>query len=158
MSTVGFVENAVSDASSDPFLFLLTLTHPDLPAPMRFVRNTVDIISRGNTFTAFPFDIALPGASDGAPQPAQLAIDNVDQTIVQTLRALPPDSPPSGLIELVMASTPNTVEESLPIFKFYSASGDRFTVELELNSTLVDENEPAVQWTLTPAIAPALHN
>lgn len=158
MPSVGFIENAVSETSSDPFLFLLTLTHPDLPAPMRFVRDMKDIISRGNTFTAFPFDIALPGASDGAPQPAQLAIDNVDQSIVQTLRALPPDSPPSGLIEMIMASAPNTVVEDLPIFKFYAATGDRFTVELELNSTLVDENEPAVQWTLTPAIAPALHN
>lgn len=156
MSSQGFVSNAVALTATDPILVLLTIEHADLAEPIRLVRNNANIVSRGETFTAFPFDLTLPGSSDGGSSPARIVIDNVDQTIWQTIRAIA--TPPTLLIEVVLASAPNVVEESLPIFKLTSASADRFSVEATLADSAEDESEPLVQWELTPSVAPALHN
>ena len=41
-----FVENQTADTADDPILALLTIYHDDLPEPMRFVRDQVDLVSR----------------------------------------------------------------------------------------------------------------
>lgn len=155
MSSPTYVTNAVADNATDPMLLLLTIDHVDLPSPIRLVRNKADIVSRGNTFTAFPFDFVAPGATDGGSRPARITIDNVNQVIVQTVRAL--TSPPTLLVEVVLASALNTVEDSLPVFKLFAASGDRYALEAEINDSAEDEAEPLMQWTCTPSQFPALH-
>lgn len=156
MPTTSYVTTAVADSAGDPFLYLLTISHADLPAPIRLVRNKVDVVSRGNTYTAFPFDIVLPGDGDGGQRPARITIDNVDQRIVQTVRAI--STPPTLLIEEVKGSALDTVEASLPPMKLYAATYDRLALEAELIDSADDEAEPLVQWEFTPSLAPALFN
>ena len=155
MSSQYFVANAVADDSDDPTLPLLTILHADLPEPIRLVANTVDIVSRGWLFTAFPFELTLPGASDGGDTPARLVIDNIDQRIVQLIRAL--STPPSIIIEVIQASEPNVVEMSLPPMKIFAASADRNAVEIDLNGSGEDQAEALMQWECTPSLLPALH-
>lgn len=154
MVTTSYVNTAISDSAGDPFLYLLTISHADLPASIRLVRNKVDIVSRGNTFTAFPFDITLPGDGDGGQRPAKIVIDNVDQRIVQTVRAI--STPPTLLIEEVKGSALDTVEQSLPPMKLYAASYDRLSLEADLIDSADDEAEALMQWEFTPSQAPAL--
>lgn len=154
MVTTAYVNTALSDSASDPLLYLLTISHADLPTPIRLVRNTVDVVSRGNTYTAFPFNITLPGDGEGGQRPARIQIDNIDQRIVQTVRAIA--TPPTLLIEEVKGSALDTVEQSLPPMKLYAATYDRTVLEADLIDSADDESEALVQWEMTPSLAPAL--
>lgn len=97
----------LAQESGEVFLPLLTLSHPDITT-LRVVANTVDITSRGNVYTAFPFDLTLPADATERLPTAQLRISNVDRRLVDEIRSV------AGLIavklEIVTATTPDTVE------------------------------------------------
>lgn len=155
MPSETFLDLAQADEADDPFLPLLTIDHPDLPEevrPMRFVANYQAIVSRGQTFLPFPFGFARPGQGEQAGA-ARIVIDNVDQRIVATIRSL--STPPTLLIEIIVASQPDEVEETLPPFLLRAASGDRMALEAELVGDN-DDGEPLNPWSFTPSFAPAL--
>lgn len=151
-----YARQATADEQDDPFLYLLTIAHDDLPdGPMRFVRDYNALVSRSLSFDAYPFDVKLPGAGDNGVTAASIVIDNIDQRIVQTLRVL--TTSPTLLIEQVVASTPDAVEMSLPLFKLTQVSADRFAVQADLTRAQ-DDTQPLCRDTFTPATAPALVN
>ena len=46
--------------TGEVFLLLLVISHPSLPAPIRVVNNSEDVVSGGFTYQRFPFELALP--------------------------------------------------------------------------------------------------
>ena len=94
--------------TSEIFLFLLEIDHDDLDTPLRFVDNTEDVTSNSDVYTAFPFSINLPSDREDQLPSVTLAIDNIDQTIVQTIREL--DSPPTVSLSVILNSDPDTIE------------------------------------------------
>lgn len=153
MPSPDFTHELQADTSDDPLLILLTIDHADLAEPLRFVRNNVDIVSRTFTFTAFPFDFAAPGDTEEGPANARIVIDNIDRRIVETIRAL--TMPPSVLVEIVLGSDPDTVEETFPPFEIRSASGDRLQISADLTD-IDDDGEAGIRWNFVPSLAPAL--
>ena len=139
--------------TNEEFIVLLTLSHTDLSVPIRVNSSGAEIISRSNTFLAFPFSITLPDDVDGQPPRAKLTIDNIDRIIVQTIRTI--SSAPSVLVEIVRESAPDTVEASFPDFKMTGVSYNQNTVEGELT---VEEfmGEPYPARVFSPADFPAL--
>lgn len=117
--------------TGEAFLCLVTIDHPELAQPVRVSSDAVDTASRGDTFTAMPFQIALPEDSDARPPRAKLKIDNVSRKIVETLRSI--SSAPTVLIELVRGADPDTVEASFPDFKLREGRYDVLTVEGDLD-------------------------
>lgn len=88
---------------------LLTITHATLAQPIRVVSNMVDIVSRGNLYTAWPFDVVFPeDREDQLPQ-VRLRLDNIDASIGKALRAIRGRGP-NVRLEAVLASSPDTVE------------------------------------------------
>lgn len=146
--------NAQADSSGDALLYLLTITHADLETPLRFVRDFQNLVSRTHTFTAFPFDVTPPGSGEGGARPASISISAIGQEIPAALRSLA--SPAIALIELVLASDPDTVVDSLPPFTFTAAGGDIYTVGIEIADSADDATEPLVQFNFDPSTAPAL--
>jgi hypothetical protein len=139
--------------TGEAFLVLLTMDHADLGAPIRVSSDAVDTVSRGNTFLAFPFQLSLPDDTDDRPPRARLTIDNVDRTIVQTLRQI--SSAPTVLIEVVRGADPNTVEAAFPDFELSNASYDVLTVQGDLTlESFLREPYPAARFT--PAGFPGL--
>lgn len=153
MPSPAFTHELQADTSTDPLLILITITHADLGAPLRFVANTVDIVSRGNTFTAYGFGFAAPGDGDGGSTSARIVIDNIDRRIVDTIRGL--STPPEVLVEIVLGSDPDTVEETFPPFEVRSANGDRLSISADLTD-MDDDGQAAMRWTFVPSLAPAL--
>lgn len=94
--------------TGEVFLLLLTIDHDDLDSPIRVVDNTEDVTSRGDTYVAFPFDIALPDESPDSISAVRLTIDNVDRQVVDALRSI--STPATVTLEVVLASDPDTVE------------------------------------------------
>lgn len=132
--------------SDEVFLVLLTIDHDSLDEPIRVVNNLEKITSRGEEFIAFPFDISLPDDKEDAPPRARLAIDNVSREIGQAIREIV--GPPSVMIEVVMASAPDTVEASFPNFLLRNVSYDAAVVSGELMvEDLTREPFPARKFT-----------
>jgi hypothetical protein len=118
--------------ADDPFIVLLTIDHDDLPAdlkPLRIARNREAVVSRGHTFIAYPFAIEEPGDGDEQPK-AAISIGNVSRRIGKAIEAI--QTPPTCLIEIVLASDPDTVERSWEEFTFTEVSWDAFQMRAVL--------------------------
>jgi hypothetical protein len=139
--------------TGEVFLVLLTIDHADLASPIRVSSDAVDTLSRGDTYVAFPFRLSLPEDGDDRPPRARLAIDNVDRTIVQSLRQI--GSAPRVLIEVVRGADPDSIEAAFPDFELTDAHYDALTVQgdLTLESFL---REPYPAALFTPADFPGL--
>jgi len=109
---------------------LLTIAHPQLTQPIRMTSNTQSITSRGNTFMPFWFEVALPDQLSNEIPRITLALDAVDQSIIQALRAARGE--PTVTIELVLASQPDTVEVSAQDLPMRAFSFTATSVECEL--------------------------
>lgn len=140
--------------TGEAFIALLTLDHPGFDNPIRVCRNSVQIVSGGNTYLPFPFDITLPDESDEAPPRVTLSIDNVDRQIVEAVRSVNGD-PISVSLSVVMASTPNTVEAGPFDLSLRSVSYDSLVVEgqLQYEDILLDAFPAGIY---TPATHPGL--
>ena len=139
--------------TDDGLLALLTISHVDLAVPIRVVHNQVDVVSRGNTFTAFPFNLVLPTSEPDSPPKAQLTIDNVSREIGQAIRTI--SSAATVLIEVVRIKALDTLELSFPTLKLQNV---RFDVA-KVTGDLVSEDlqlEPYPAHTFSPAEFPGL--
>jgi hypothetical protein len=123
-------EQALAQHNDDPFLVLLTLSHATLAEPIYIVCNRQKLVSRGNTYLAYPFQIELPTDGDEAPQ-ARITIANVSREIGSALEKL--ITPPLALIEIVLASAPDDVERSWDQFELSGVTWDamRMTATLQ---------------------------
>ena len=149
------LEAAVYAQQTDQvFHILLAISHTDMSATLRFVNNTADVTSNGDVYTAFPFSIDFP-PSDGEDQlpSVQLAIDNIDRSIIAELRDI--DSAPTAAVSVVLASDPDTIECGPLSFTLKSIDYDAkvITAQLGFEDIL---NEPFPAGTFTPTDFPGL--
>lgn len=99
----------IYETSSDAaFYLLVTVTHPNLPAPFRAVNNNEPVTSRGNRFEAWWFRFTLPDDSRERPGEVMFQLDAVALPLVTDLRAMV--TPPAMHIELVSSKRPDVVE------------------------------------------------
>jgi hypothetical protein len=138
--------------TDEVWLVLLTIAHPALNEPLRFVNNFASIESRGELFVAFPFEIELPGEDAEGQTDARIRIDNIDRQIVRALREIA--SPPSVLLEVVLASQPDTVEASFDGLVLRDAGYDALVVTATLKFEQIVLEPVTVQ--MTPSRFPGL--
>jgi len=118
MALVPAVNQTTTDSA---FWFLLTLTSASGDVS-RFVNNLEDVISRGDTYLAYPFEVTLAADDlDTRPQLA-LRIDNVDQAIIGHIRQSL--APPVATLELVLSASPDTVEMSIGYLRLMNVTYD----------------------------------
>jgi hypothetical protein len=140
--------------SGDPFLTLVTLTHPDFAGPVRLVNNQEDIISNGQTFIAFPLEITLPTDDDaGVAREISITFANTSLELVDELRSV--QTPVNVQLDLILASTPDIIEFSFQEFKLRTVSFDQMSVQAKL---FMDDflNVELTSESYSPAIYPGL--
>lgn len=126
------LEEIFAQESGDPFLTLITLNHPTFPDPLRFVNNSVDIVSRGNTYKAFAVEIGLP-IDDGENQKEfSLIFDNVSLELIDEIRSVVGETQIQVSLEMVLASQPDVVEIEYSELKIATVSYNRFFIECKL--------------------------
>lgn len=139
-----------ASATDEIWLQLLTIEHADIGTPIRLVCNTEDIVSRGETYRAFAFELALPASSQDQ---VQLTVDNVTRELIDEIRTI--DTPLTITMEIVRAADPDTVEAGPFEYQSraveYSAQLMRFTLAYEPLLT-----EPFPAHTYTPIDYPGL--
>ena len=77
-------ELAAQDCGT-PWLVLLEIGHPQLPAPLRLTSDAVATLSNGASYEPFPFEVTLPDDAEGRAPRAQIRIDNTSQEIVMSI-------------------------------------------------------------------------
>lgn len=118
----------LAQETAEVFLVCLTISHPTFAEPYRLVNDYNPLVRAAGTFTPFAFDVSLPNEQDDQlPQPT-LTIDNIDNTILKAVRTVPLPRP-TITMEVVLASSPDTVEAGPFEFSLLSAPYNDSTIQ-----------------------------
>lgn len=93
--SVQFKEDVHAQETGEVYATLLKIEHADLPQPLLVCDQPSGVTLSGETYTYYPFTIALPDDRDGAMPEVQLQLSDigVDRNILAALRTI--DSPPT---------------------------------------------------------------
>lgn len=154
----------LSPETDEDIITLLTFTGGGISTPIRIsdghtgrLSETADdvtygLTSRGNQFVFLPFSLTLPNDDDSDPG-CELTMHDVTRSLMPTLRTL--TGPPSVTIELVLASSPDTVEASFPGFQLGAVTYNDSTITGQLAVASL-AHEPFPCHTFTPSYFPGL--
>jgi len=130
------------------FLILVEIAHPTWGTPFYMVDNTVDIVSKGKTYTAWPFELTL-GADTGDTLPEiNLIIGNVDRSLVEIIRATV--EPPTMAVSLVLAAAPDVADVYISGLTLRDVDYDALKITWTLYAeSLADQRFPAETISLS---------
>lgn len=139
--------------TGEAIIILLTLSEASLPAPIRVCTAGEDIVSNGETYQAFPFEITMPDDTDEAPPTVRLTIDAVDRRIIEAVRAA--EGAIAVQMQIVFSSNLDQVEVMPGEFKLTEVEYSALSVEGTLSfEDILSEPYPAD--TFTPAKFPGM--
>ena len=142
--TAAFKEQVSSLEGEEP-VYLVEITHPDLGATVRLARDTQDLISNGNTYTAIAFDITLPDDLQNSLPRAQFRIDNVGRELTQWIDTSSGGRGAQVRVMQVMRSDPDVIEYDVTLdLMSVKQNGAHISGELGYEDTL---NVPALAET-----------
>jgi len=134
---------AVLEQNTDEvFLWLLTIEHAASGTVHRLVNNLDSVVSRGNTYMAFPFQFVLP-EDDGSTLPTiQISVDNVSLELIEIIRSYGTGITISA--EIILASAPNVVEYAIDDLTLIDTTYDKSSITLTAQiQDLLNQRFPA---------------
>ena len=114
-------------------LAFVTITHPQLEAPIRVVADPIDHVYQGNTYTGILFGFRLLTDEDTEPT-CELSLPNVDRRIGEAIRA----SGVSPKIQLVILSSADFDKSVVPRAEIGAAAAVYQFVQFELRDVTAD--------------------
>jgi hypothetical protein len=151
--TDAFRQAINAQETGELFHVLVTIDHPDLPAPIRLNNSVQNVVSRGETFLASFVEATIIDQDPGRSPQAQLAISNVDRTMVVALQSTP--VPCLITMEVVKGSAPDVVERSITNLEMRNVSGDEMVLQGDLIPARLRPRK-AVDYYFDPTTAPGL--
>ena len=128
----------VNDRQSDvALLWLLTFTDYDNKVVLRAVNNLQDVTSRGNVYTAFPFNVTLPPDDGQKPTTLHLTFPNVGRELMEMVRKYAPGKNPKIKMELIASHSLDRVEKTLDFLTVTDANFDAMSVTFTLGSSSI---------------------
>lgn len=161
------IQAMFSSETDDTLITLLTIYSPtDNSVILRLADNFTQritetdteiaygVISRSNTYTFLPLEVTLPGETEDGASNCSIKLNFVTPEAIQIIREQL-TQPTKILLELVLASTPSTVEASFPGFYITSATYSAESIQLQLG--MINYNtEPFPAYGFTPRYFPGL--
>jgi hypothetical protein len=161
--SLNFRKAIFAQESGEVPVFLVTITHPDLEAPIFLSTDPTERLSldplvygttsRGDEYLYVGMAVTLPDEQDKNPPASKLVISNTTRQLIPLARSV--TSPPSVKIEAVLASSPDTVELAVPALDMvgltYDAGQLTFSLSIDALTT-----EPFPSGSFDPASFPAL--
>lgn len=132
------LQAALAGWTDQVFLECLTIEHPSI-SDILLVNDKVDLVRSAGTFIAFPFRVRLHARSEDRIAEADVTCDNVDQRIVLNLRGLAEGA--TLTYEVVLADSPNTVEQGPFEFEIKGFVADARSVSLRIGFAMDFLNE-----------------
>lgn len=151
-----------SQETDNVFIVLLTFSSSELLADIRIasdpmellpIANVDGVVSNGEEYLFAPFEIRLPRDDKTGAISAKLTIDNIDQSIIATLRSV--TEPVNLTIQVVLSNDPDNVEKSYSGFTLDDVQYDALTIEGTLTMDYWDI-EPFPSGRFTPSGFPGL--
>lgn len=161
--SLNFRKAMFAEDSAEVVIFLLTITHPSLTSPILLstdptARLTTDpltygTLSRSQTFEYAGIDVSLPDEQDRTAPACKLIVANTTLDLIPLARSV--STPPSVMIEGVLASAPDTVEMSWPALSMVNLNYDvsALTFDLTIDALVT---EPYPSGSFDPASFPGL--
>lgn len=162
-----------SSETPEALILLITITNPaDLANPVRLADGYTNRISSLTTDTDvvygvtstisgtskdyifLPMQLALPGEEEAGASQCSLVLNFVTKEAIDLIRTHL-TSPVSVQIDLVLASSPNTLETSFSGFKITNVTYNADQITFQLNMVSLNR-EPFPCFTFTPANFPGL--
>lgn len=111
------------------------------------------VSSRNNLFTFLPIEVTLPSEDEAQAPRSSIVLHDVTRYVVPLIREI--SGPPKILMELVLSTSPDTVEVSFSGFYVSSVTYNSDTVSLQL--AMIDyEREPFPQHSFSPKYFPGM--
>lgn len=149
--TAAATQAVLSQYTDEVFLFLLEIDHDTLVDPIRLVASREDIVSNGETYQAFPFEVMLQSDDGETISDIQLSMDNIDRSITETIRSV--STSPEFTLSVIMASSPDDIEAGPYVRSLREVRYDAFKITGSLHAeNLLDTAYPG--YSLTPAAFP----
>ena len=135
---------------------LLTITHPAWSEPLRISTDATTYIgeddsgaprygtiSRGMTFEYCPVIPVMPDSQDEQPPTGKVSIDNVTRYVSPYLRMID-DEYPRVTVEVVLASTPDVVDQIWPELDLETSEFDQSRCEATI--AMDTASDDALPW------------
>jgi len=154
--SVDGLKQLFAQEASDVFLVVITISHPELTTPLRYVNDIKDLTYNGYTYTALPFKFTLPPDTKDKPPSAKIVLDNINRDTINLFRSI--TDAPTLTIEIVRVSPDRTVTSEIGPYELrmnditYTAS----TLEATLGYETDVLNESAVADYFSPHLFPGL--
>lgn len=146
--SVNAMKALLAQETGEVFLACITITHPSITT-LRLVNDTQPLVRSAGTYVPCPLQVLLPAQRDDQIPQVNLVIDNVDRTVLEQIRELA--GVPQITLEIVLASSPDTVEAGPFDFSLLSASYDVLSITGTLGymDDVLNQQVPAMQYTPT---------
>lgn len=138
----------LAQETGEVFLVCITITHPSITT-QRLVNNTQPLVRAAGTYNPCPMQLTLPSErADQLPQ-VNLVLDNIDRTVLEQIRTI--TGVPAVTMEVVLASSPDTVEAGPFDFSLLSATYDVLVINgvLGYMDDILNQQVPAQNYTPT---------
>ena len=157
MSTSEISETALramlSQETAEVFLVCVTITHPAIDT-QRLVNNTEVVHRAVGDYIPCPMKLVLPDQVDDQVPQVTIVIDNVDREVLRQIRLV--DGVPQVRMEVILASSPDTVEAGPFDFALMSATYDVLSINAVLGYQDDVLNQQVPAQTYTPVNSPGL--
>ncbi len=152
--TPHYLERSGNTSGEAP-VCLLEIEHAQLAQPVRVVCDTDDIVSNGDTYTAFAFQITLPTDLDNELPRAQLVLDNVGRELVQWIDSSFGGQGATVRAMQVMRDDPDTLEFDMTLdLLAVQQNVAQISAGLGFDDTL---NKAGLPIRYSPDVAPGLY-
>lgn len=140
--------------TAEVWLAALRITHPDLTA-IRLVNNNEPVTRADGVYQPWPFTAVLPDDTSDANQSVRLVIDSIDRSVLRAIRGLRGPRP-QAVLEVILASSPDTVEMGPFEFAVLGADYDELQIEASVGYEEDFLNQAVPAQTYTPQNSPGL--
>jgi hypothetical protein len=146
-------EAILARETGEVFLACLTIFGDGLDT-LRAVNNTEPVVRDGATFHPYPFEPVLPEDTDTAANGVTLRVDNCDRQVLRALREY--QGVPQCTLEVILASSPETVEVGPFEFSVLAFDADALTINVQLGYEEDFLNQAVPAQTYTPSNSPGI--
>ena len=169
LTSITAIEAAFAPETAATFLILAEFSHDDLAQTIRVANNRKDVTSNGNAYTGVPFSIRLI-TDDERPPRGEIEVQNVggpDKSADEDPDAapvtprvseivMPLRGPIAARFLIVLASSPDVIEEEFNDLVLRDVSADSISVRAAIVSRFYDR-EPATKYRIRQEVTPGAY-
>lgn len=113
-----------------PIITLIKITHSTAPYTVRVCDSTVDVVSNGQTFSAYKLSALTPRQSRDPECDVKVLLANIDPTFLcRWFLLMPRTEAPKFTIQRVRELTPNVIEDEYADCDLVTVNGDDIALD-----------------------------